>query len=97
MRTIVATSAANSAGAKTAFAVPEAGYGRKGVILKNCDGKLTGTAQLQGSEDGGTTWVNVGVVSTPTAGTAEEVDLYPLMRINITAYTSGSFTSLLFV
>lgn len=58
-------------------------------------GTFVGTVQFQGSNDGGTTAVSLGTDVT-AAGKIVNSEAWALVRANVSAYTSGSITAVLF-
>lgn len=74
---------ATGAGTSTPIEVPA---GRENVPYV-ISGITTATVKIQGSLDGGTTWKDLKSVTVDEAGL---VPAFPLMRGNVTAYTSGT-------
>jgi len=76
-------SVANSTGAQSQFKL----QGSNKVF--EVSGVFVGTVQMEGSNDNGVTWVNIGAAQT-AAGRLTDTVLWDLVRGNVTAYTSGN-------
>lgn len=62
------------------------------VLIHSPGGAFVGSAQLQTSPDG-TAWTNVGTAHTSAGTSVQAITLSNYLRLNCTAFTSGSITA----
>ena len=86
---VTAAGAISSAAASaTAYLAHELATKQSGIV--QIDGISTATVQVQGRLEGNLDWVTV---ATFTSDNAQSIMLFPEMRINVSAYTSGTITA----